>query len=181
VIVRPAIPADAAAIQSIYAHHVLHGTGTFEEDPPSIADIEARMDAILRRGLPYLVAAIDDRVAGFAYAGPFRLRAAYRYTAEDSIYIHPDHQGQGVGRRLLQAIVEACESLGLHQLLAVIGDSENQASIGVHRACGFEPIGITPGLGFKFGQWRDVVWMQKPLNGGVEAAPGGAGLDLSAG
>jgi phosphinothricin acetyltransferase len=173
------MPADAAAIQAIYAHHVLHGTGTFEEDPPSVADMEGRMDAVVRRGLPYLAAVIDERVAGFAYAGPFRLRAAYRYTAEDSIYIHPDHQGQGVGKRLLQAVVGVCEGLGLHQLLAVIGDSQNQASIALHRSCGFEPMGITPGLGFKFGQWRDVVWMQRALNGGNEAAPTATGLDLS--
>lgn len=180
-IVRPAIPADAAAVQAIYAHHVLHGTGTFEEDPPSVADIEGRMEAVLRRGLPYLVATRGEAILGFAYAGPFRLRAAYRFTAEDSIYIHPDHQGQGVGKRLLEAIVATCEGLGLHQLLAVIGDSENAGSIGVHRACGFEMIGVTPGLGFKHGRWVDVVWMQKALNGGADVAPSAKGLDLGAG
>ena len=180
-IVRPAIPADAAAIQAIYAHHVLNGTGTFEEDPPSVVDIQARMDAVIRRGLPYLAAVIDDQVAGFAYAGPFRLRAAYRYTAEDSIYIHPDNQGQGVGKQLLQAVVGICEGLGLHQLMALIGDSENHASIALHHSCGFTQTGVAHGVGFKFGGWRDVVWMQRALNGGVDAAPAAGGLDLSAG
>lgn len=179
-IIRAAIPADAAALQAIYGHHVLHGTGTFEEDPPTVADMQGRMDAILNRGLPYLSAEIDGQVAGFAYAGPFRLRAAYRYTAEDSIYIDPDHQGRGVGKQLLSEIIRRCDALGLHQLLAVIGDSQNHGSIGVHRSCGFELTGVSPGLGFKHGQWRDVVWMQKALNGGVGATPEVSGLDLSA-
>jgi phosphinothricin acetyltransferase len=178
-IVRPAQIADAADCQAIYGHHVIHGAGTFEEVPPTIAEIEARMAAITARGLPYLVAQIDGRVAGFAYAGPFRLRAAYRYTAEDSIYIHPDFQGRGVGKRLLGEVVAVCERMGLHQLLAVIGDSANAGSIGVHRACGFEPIGVTPGLGFKHGRWVDVVWMQKALNGGVGAPPTADGLNLT--
>jgi L-amino acid N-acyltransferase YncA len=177
-IVRPAINADAAAVQAIYAHHVLHGTGTFEEDPPTVADMEGRMEAILRRGLPYLVAEIDGKVAGFAYAGPFRMRAAYRYTAEDSVYIAPDRVGQGVGKRLVEEVVGVCERLGMHQLLAVIGDSANQASIGVHRSCGFEMIGTMPGVGYKFGRWLDVVLMSKPLNGGVEVAPAAKGMDL---
>ncbi|HET9159026.1 MAG TPA: GNAT family N-acetyltransferase [Caulobacteraceae bacterium] len=177
-IIRPAEAADAAAVQAIYGHHVLHGTGTFEEEPPSIAEIERRMTAIVQRGLPYLIAEIDGQAAGFAYAGPFRLRAAYRYTAEDSIYVHPERLGQGVGRPLLEAVVEACRQIGLHQLLAVIGDSANAGSIGVHRACGFELMGVTEGLGFKHGRWVDVVWMQKALNGGADVAPAAAGLDL---
>ena len=177
-IIRPAINADAAAVQAIYGHHVLHGTGTFEEDPPTVAEMESRMGAVLSRGLPYLVAEIDGRVAGFAYAAPFRTRAAYRYTAEDSVYIAPNRMGQGVGRQLVGEVVGVCERLGLHQLLAVIGDSANAGSIGVHRSCGFEMIGTMPGLGFKHGHWRDVVVMQKPLNGGVEVAPSAKGLDL---
>jgi phosphinothricin acetyltransferase len=178
VIVRAATDADAEALQAIYSHHVRHGLGTFEETPPSVEDMRGRMAAVQGRGLPYLVAEADGQVLGFAYAGPFRLRAAYRYTAEDSIYIHPDHRGRGVGKVLLQAVIEACEALGLHQLLAVIGDSANAGSIGVHRACGFEMIGVTQGLGFKHGRWVDVVWMQKPLNGGVDIAPEAKGLDL---
>ncbi|MDB5453161.1 MAG: family N-acetyltransferase [Caulobacteraceae bacterium] len=179
-IIRPAIPADAAALQAIYAHHVLHGAGTFEEEPPTVADMEGRMEAVLRRGLPYLAAVVEDRVAGFAYAAPFRLRSAYRFTAEDSIYIHPEHQGQGVGKTLLETVVGVCERAGLHQLMAVIGDSENKASIGVHRACGFALTGVSPGVGFKHGRWVDVVWLLRPLNGGVDAAPQVKGLDLGA-
>jgi L-amino acid N-acyltransferase YncA len=177
-IVRPAINADAAAVQAIYAHHVLHGTGTFEEDPPTIAEIEGRMDAVLRRGLPYLVAEEGGRVAGFAYAGPFRTRAAYRYTVEDSVYLAPDQIGRGVGRRLVEEVVGVCERLGMHQMLAVIGDSANAASIGVHRACGFTMIGTMPGVGFKFGRWLDVVLMSKALNGGAHAPPAAPGMDL---
>jgi L-amino acid N-acyltransferase YncA len=178
VIVRPAINADAAAVQAIYAHHVLHGTGTFEEDPPTIAEMEGRMDTVLRRGLPYLVAEIDDQVAGFAYAGPFRTRAAYRYCVEDSVYIAPDQIGRGVGRTLIDEVVGVCERLGMHQVLAVIGDSANAASIGVHRACGFMMIGTMPGVGFKFGRWLDVVLMSKALNGGAGVSPEAKGLDL---
>jgi len=178
VIIRPAIQADAGACQAIYGHHVDHGLGTFEETPPSVEDMQGRMAAVQGRGLPYLVAEADGEVLGFAYAGPFRLRAAYRYTAEDSIYIHPDHRGQGVGKVLLQAVIEHCEALGLHELLAVIGDSANLGSIGVHRACGFEMVGVTRGLGFKHGRWVDVVWMQRALNGGAESLPSAKGLDL---
>jgi L-amino acid N-acyltransferase YncA len=178
VIVRSATEADTPQVQAIYGHHVSHGLGTFEEVPPSLDDMRGRMSAIQARGLPYLVAEADGAVLGFAYAGPFRLRAAYRYTAEDSIYIHPDHRGRGVGKVLLSAVIEACEGLGLHQLLAVIGDSANAGSIGVHRACGFEMVGVTKGVGFKHGRWVDVVWMQRPLNGGAGLAPDAKGLDL---
>lgn len=177
--IRPIIPADTAAVQAIYAHHVLHGTGTFEEDPPTVSDIQSRIASVAGRGLPYLIAEIDGAIAGFAYAGPFRLRAAYRYTAEDSIYVAPGFIGQGVGRRLLEAVITECEMLGLHQLVGVIGDSANGASIGVHKACGFELMGVLPGLGFKHGRWLDVVWMQKPLNGGADIAPSATGLDLT--
>ncbi|CAN5192007.1 GNAT family N-acetyltransferase [soil metagenome] len=179
--IRPVIAADTAAVQAIYAQHVLNGTGTFEEDPPTVSDIQGRIEAVTRRGLPYLIAEIDGEIAGFAYAGPFRLRAAYRYTAEDSIYVAPSHIGQGVGRRLLEALIAACRDLGLHQLVAVIGDSANGASVGVHKSCGFELQGVLPGLGFKHGRWLDVVWMQLPLNGGAEISPTAAGLDLTNG
>lgn len=178
-IIRPVTPTDVAAIQAIYAHHVLHGTGTFEEDPPSVADMESRIAAVIGKGLPYLVAEDAGQIVGFAYAGPFRLRAAYRYTVEDSIYVAPDRQGQGVGKRLLEAIIAECQALGLHQLVAVIGDSANAGSQGVHRACGFELMGVLPGLGFKHGRWLDVVWMQKPLNGGAATTPDAPGLQFT--
>jgi len=177
-LVRPAAEADATACQAIYAHHVLTGTGTFEETPPDLAEMIRRRADILARGGPYLVAEIDGVVAGFAYAGPFRLRSAYRFTAEDSVYIAEHHRGQGVGKTLLTEVVAACEAIGIHQLLAVIGDSDNAGSIGVHRSCGFEIIGTLPGLGFKFGRFRDVVLMQKALNGGTDGEPGAGGLAL---
>ena len=177
-ILRPITRADVPAVQAIYAHHVEHGTGTFEEVPPSAEEMAERIAAVQRRSLPYLVAETDGEVAGFAYAGPFRLRAAYRYTAEDSIYVAPAKMGRGIGTRLLQAVVDECQALGLHQLVGVIGDSSNGGSIGVHRACGFELVGVLPGLGFKHGRWLDVVWMQKALNGGAQASPAARGLDL---
>jgi L-amino acid N-acyltransferase YncA len=179
-IIRPAEPADAEALAKIYGWHVLNGTGTFEETPPTAADMEARRRAVADRGLPYLVAAQDGRVLGFAYAAPFRTRAAYRYTVEDSIYLDPEQRGRGLGKALLVQVIDACEALGLRQVVAVIGDSANAASIGVHRSLGFEPAGVTRGLGYKGGRWLDVVWMQKALNGGDQGAPDGAGLDLEA-
>jgi L-amino acid N-acyltransferase YncA len=179
-IIRPAEPRDADALAAIYGWHVLHGTGTFEETPPSPADMEARRAAVAAHGLPYLVAVDGERVLGLAYAAPFRPRAAYRYAAEDSVYIDPELRGRGVGKALLERVLEACEGMGLRQVVAVIGDSANAASIGVHRSLGFEPAGVTRGLGYKGGRWLDVVWMQKALNGGDQGAPDGAGLDLEA-
>jgi phosphinothricin acetyltransferase len=177
-IVRPAAAGDVAAIQAIYAHHVLHGTGTFELVPPSVEEMAERIAAITTRGLPYMVAEMEGRVAGYAYAGPFRLRAAYSYTAEDTVYVSPDFHRRGVGRAVLARVIEDCERLGLHQLVAVIGGSDNAGSIGLHAALGFEPAGVTPGLGWKDGRWNDVVWMQRPLNGGVSRPPEGPGLGL---
>lgn len=177
-IVRPADAADAAAIQAIYAHHVLHGTGTFEEVPPSLEQMAQRMADVTGRGLPWVVGEEGGKVLGYAYASPFRLRSAYRYTAEDSVYVAPDAQGRGVGRAVLAEVIAACEALGLHQMLAVIGDSANTASIGVHRSLGFEMIGASPGLGFKQGRFLDVVFMQKALNGGTAGAPEADGLSL---
>ena len=176
--IRPATLADAAQLQAIYAHHVAHGTGTFEETAPDVAAMEKRIADVLDRGLPYLVAEEDGRIAGFAYASPFRLRSAYRYCAEDSVYVAPARLGQGVGRRLLEALVAACEAVGLRQLIAVIGDSTNAGSVGVHRACGFEMIGAAKGVGFKHGRFLDIVFMQRPLNGGTEGTPDWSGLVL---
>ena len=180
-IVRAAMAADAEALAAIYGHHVLTGFGTFEEEPPSAAEMEVRRAAIADRGLPYLVAEDAGRVLGFAYAAPFRLRAAYRYTVEDSVYIAPDAIGRGVGRAVLTAVLQACEDLGLRQVVAVIGDSCNVASIGLHRALGFEDRGIGKSFGFKHGRWVDIVWMQKALNGGDARAPDTPGVDLSGG
>ena len=177
-IVRTATPADVPAIAAIYAHHVLHGLGTFEEVPPSEEDMAARLTAVLAKALPYLVAEQDDAVLGFAYAAPFRLRSAYRFTVEDSVYIAPDAVGQGVGRTLLSAVIEGCEALGVRQITAVIGDSGNAASIGLHTALGFARTGASQSVGYKHGRWVDIVFMQKALNGGDETPPVEPGLSL---
>jgi len=178
-IIREATSADAEALAAIYGHHVLHGLGTFEEEPPSAAEMERRRAAIADLGLPYLAAEADGRIMGFAYAGPFRTRAAYRYTLEDSVYVAPDAVGKGVGRAVLGAVVEACEALGVRQLVAVIGDSGNAASIGLHAALGFRRAGVGEAFGFKHGRWVDIVWMQKALNRGSETNPEGPGVRLS--
>ena len=177
-LIRPATETDAEAVAAIYGHNVLHGFGTFEEVPPSPAEMDQRRLAVVGHGLPWLVAEDADRVLGYAYAGPFRPRAAYRYTVEDSIYLAPDAIGRGLGRALLSAVLDACEAIGLRQVVAVIGDSRNAASIGLHRALGFEPAGVGRNVGFKHGRWVDIVWMQRALNGGDSSAPEGGGLDL---
>ncbi|THD62589.1 GNAT family N-acetyltransferase [Phenylobacterium sp.] len=178
-IIRPATEADAQALADIYGDAVLHGFGTFEEAPPGPADMDARRRTIQEQGLPYLVAEVDGQVLGFAYAGPFRPRAAYRYTLEDSVYVSPAAKGQGVGRAVLSAVIAACEALGVRQLMAVIGDSGNAGSIGLHRALGFEQTGIGRSVGFKHGRWVDIVHMQKPLNGGDGRLPDGGGVTLT--
>ena len=178
-IVRPATEADAPALAAIYGDAVLNGFGTFEEVPPSPADMAARCRAVVERDLPYLVAEDAGRVLGFAYAAPFRPRAAYRYTLEDSVYVAPEAAGKGVGRTVLSAVIAACEVLGVRQLMAVIGDSENAASIGLHRSLGFEQTGVGRSVGFKHGRWVDIVHMQKALNGGDSLQPGGPGIRLT--
>ena len=178
VIVRPGRSQDAEALAEIYAHHVRHGVGTFEEIAPSATEMAERMAAVQVRGLPWTVVERDGRVKAFAYAAPFRLRAAYRYTAEDSVYVAPDAQRLGCGRAALNAVIEACQAMGLRQLVAVIGDSGNEGSLGVHRALGFEPAGVLPAVGFKHGRWLDVVLMTRALNGGGEGMPLEAGLDF---
>ncbi len=178
-IIRAAGEADDAALAAIYGHHVLHGFGTFEEVPPSTPEMGRRRAAVIGAGLPYLVAEDAGQVLGFAYAGPFRLRAAYRYTVEDSVYIASDAIGRGVGRQVLSAVLGACDAAGIRQVVAVIGDSGNAASIGLHRSLGFEPAGVGRGLGFKHERWVDIVWMQKALNGGDGRAPDVPGLSLS--
>lgn len=162
--IRPATQDDALAIAEIYAHHVLTGTGTFEIDPPSLEEIAARMDKVARRGWPWLVSLDEEGgVNGYAYAGPFRERAAYDATVEDSIYLAPHAMGQGVGRALLTALIEQCQKAGAQEMLAVIGDSDNIASIALHRALGFTDVGIMTRVGVKFGRKLDVVILQKSL------------------
>jgi phosphinothricin acetyltransferase len=177
-IVRPARAEDAPGLAAIYAHHVLNGMGTFEEAPPSPRDMAARLAAVQAHGLPWVVAQADCAVKAYAYAAPFRLRAGYRYTAEDSVYVAPDAQRQGLGRAALGAVIEACEAMGLRQLVAIIGDSANASSIGLHGALGFRPAGVLPTAGFKHGRWVDVVLMSRPLNGGGDSLPDAAGLDF---
>jgi L-amino acid N-acyltransferase YncA len=176
--IRDAGDADVAAILAIYGHHARSGLGTFEEDAPPRKEMETRMVAVQSEGLPYLVAERGGTILGFAYAAPFRMRRGYRFTAEDSVYVAPEAIGQGVGRVLLAAVIEACEALGLRQLTAVIGDSGNAASIGLHAALGFKHTGSSSAVGFKHGRWVDIVFMQRALNGGDQTPPNGAGLNL---
>ena len=165
-LVRNSTPADLAAVHAIYAHAVQHGTGTFEIEPPSPEELARRRDEVLARGLPWLVAEADGVVSGYAYAAPFRPRPAYRFTLEDSIYLAPDAQGRGIGRLLLAELLARGQASGARQMLAVIGDSGNQASVALHRALGFRPAGKLNSVGWKFGRWLDVVLMQRALGPG---------------
>ena len=168
--IRAAVEDDLPAIQAIYAHHVATGLGTFETDAPDISEMRARHARIVHSGLPYLVAENDGRIIGYAYANEFRPRAAYRSTVEDSVYVAHDAVGLGIGQALLNGVIEACTALGMRQMLAVIGDSHNAASIGAHRACGFSYVGVLTSVGRKFERWVDVVIMQRPLGDG-DATP----------
>ena len=176
-IIRPYTDADLAAVTAIYADSVLNGTGTFELDVPSSDEMRSRLAAPASLGLPVLVADIEGQVAGYAYAGPYRLRAAYRFMVEDSIYVSETFRGRGVGKALLDALLNACEALGMRQMVAVIGDSDNAGSIALHAAAGFEHVGVFHAAGWKFDAWRDVVFMQKALGLGATAAPDATGLD----
>jgi phosphinothricin acetyltransferase len=169
--IRHSSDGDIPAITAIYQHHVLHGTGTFEVDPPSEADMAARRADVLAKGLPWLVAEQDGRVLGFAYANWFKPRPAYRFSAEDSIYIADDARGLGLGRQLLSELAAQAEAAGVRKLLAVIGDSANAGSVGVHRALGFTEVGVLRSVGWKFGAWRDIVLMEKPLGAGDTTSP----------
>ncbi|MDQ2102386.1 GNAT family N-acetyltransferase [Azospirillum isscasi] len=169
--IRDCRPDDLARIQAIYAHHVLTGTASFEEVPPGLDELARRRDDVLARGMPYVVAETEGRVIGYAYAGPYRLRTAYRHTVEDSIYLDPDCMGRGAGRALLSAVIDRCAEAGCRQMVAVIGGSGNAASIGLHRSLGFEPAGVLKAVGFKFGNWVDSVLMQRPLSHGDAAPP----------
>lgn len=180
-IIRPAETRDAEALAAIYGHAVLHGFGTFEEIPPAPDEMARRMSVITGHGLPYVVAEDAGRVLGYAYASVFRPRPGYRFTVEDSVYVAPEAAGHGIGRAVLSEVLKACEALGLRQVLAVIGDSGNAASIGLHRALGFADSGVGRSVGFKHGRWVDIVFMQKPLNGGDTRPPDAPGLDLRGG
>ena len=170
-IVRPATMFDAPAIAAIYGHHVVHGAGTFEEEPPSPTDIAARMKAVQDRGYPWVVVEDEGRLVAYAYAGPYRDRSAYRFTAEDSVYVADDAFGNGYGRAALAAVISGCEAMGVRRMVAMIGDSQNEGSIALHRSLGFSFCGALPAVGFKAGKWLDVVFMQLPLNGGDRAPP----------
>lgn len=165
-IIRPSQASDLAAITAIYQHHVLHGTGTFELEPPSQEDMANRRDDVLSKRLPYLVATEGDQVIGYAYCNWFKPRPAYRFSAEDSIYMAPDALGRGYGRALLAELAAQAERAGVRKLIAVIGDSANLGSIRVHQSLGFTPVGVLKSCGWKFGQWRDVVLMDKALGAG---------------
>jgi phosphinothricin acetyltransferase len=162
-ILRDAMPADVPAITAIYAHHVLTGTGTFEEVPPDEAEMAARLAKVQNAGCAWLVTEQDGVVTGYGYYSQFRDRSAYRFTAEDSIYVRDDVRGMGVGKALVQALLERATAQGFRQMLAVIGDSENAGSIGLHASLGFRQVGVMRGVGLKFDRWVDVVTMQKAL------------------
>jgi phosphinothricin acetyltransferase len=169
--VRDASADDLAAVHAIYAHHVKHGFGTFDEEPPSLAAYEAKWREVVAMGLPWLVATDGGDVVGFAYAAAFRPRSGYRYTLEDSVYVRDDMRGRGIGLTLLEPLIERCIALGARQLVAVIGDSENHGSIALHRRAGFAHAGTVKAVGFKLGRWLDVVFMQRALNGGDSSLP----------
>jgi phosphinothricin acetyltransferase len=166
-IVRASAEADAARCMEIYRHHVLHGTASFEIEPPDLAEMKRRRAAVLELGLPHLVAERDGRVVGYAYAGSWRPRPAYRYSVEDSVYVDHEAVGQGVGTALLPMLIDQCTALGKRQMVAVIGDSAQTPSIRLHAACGFEMVGTLKNIGFKFGRWLDSVLMQRALGDGA--------------
>jgi L-amino acid N-acyltransferase YncA len=171
VAIRDFTPDDLEAVTRIYGRHVLHGTATFEEVPPSAEDMRLRTEKIRALGLPWLVATDGAAFLGYAYADRLRERSAYRFTLEDSVYIDPAYHRRGAGRALLRELIARCEARGYRQMIAAIGDSANQASIGVHRAVGFEQAGVYRSVGLKFGRWLDVVLMQRALGPGDTTLP----------
>jgi phosphinothricin acetyltransferase len=163
---------DAQAIAQIYSHYVLTSCSTFEEEPPAPGEIRTRMAELLRGGFPWIVAELSDgTVAGYAYAGPFKPRSAYRFTVENSVYIHPERVRRGLGTMLMRRLIAECEARGFRQMVAVIGDSANDASRRLHARLGFADAGMLPAAGFKFGRWVDVVLMQLPLGDGAATSP----------
>ena len=169
--IRAATEADVPDIQSIYAHHVLTGTGTFEEEAPSVEEMAQRFAKVVGHGGAWLVAADATGVLGYAYYSRFRDRSAYRFCVEDSVYVRDDVRGQGVGKALVARLIEDATAAGMRQMIAVIGDSENTGSIGVHASLGFQMVGTMRAIGVKFGRWVDVVSMQRPLGRGDADVP----------
>src|SRR5207248_5615918 len=161
--IRPTTPADLPAITEIYQHAVLYGTATFELIPPDLAEITRRFGALMDGGFPYLVAALEGRVVGYAYAGPYRPRPAYRFTVENSVYLQPSMHRRGIGLQLLKRLIAESETRGYRQMIAVIGDSANAGSSGMHSQCRLQMIGTRPCVGFKFGRWVDTAMMQRSL------------------
>jgi len=170
-ILRDVVQADIPAIADIYAHHVLHGLASFEETAPDAVEMAARFAALKAKSMPYICVTAGDRILGYAYAGPYRPRVAYRHTVEDSIYLAPGQEGRGLGRLLLAELIGRCTGMGLRQMVAVIGDSGNLGSIGLHRALGFREVGTLRSVGFKFGRWVDSVFMQRALGEGDASLP----------
>jgi phosphinothricin acetyltransferase len=170
-IIRAASLDDLNRIQAIYAHHVLHGSASFELEPPSLEEISQRWEAVLEQGFPYLVICTDNQVLGYAYANRFRARPAYRFSLENSIYLDAGMRGKGLGTRLLQHLMAECEAIGARQMIAVIGDSANVASIALHARCGFRFAGVLRASGWKHGRWLDTVLMQATLGAG-DLSPG---------
>ena len=169
--IRPSLESDLPAITAIYGHHVLHGTGTFETTPPTESEMAARRADVLAKGLPWLVLEEGGRVLGYAYCQWFKPRPAYRFSAEDSIYMHSDAAGKGLGRALLAELMKQAEAAGVRKLIAVIGDSGNAASVGVHKALGFEAVGTIRNCGWKFERWLDIVIMDKAIGEGAATRP----------
>jgi phosphinothricin acetyltransferase len=169
--IRPTAAADLPAITGIYEHAVRYGTATFELIPPDLTEMTRRFDALMEGGFPYFSASLEGRVVGYAYAGAYRPRPAYRFTVENSVYLLPAIHRRGIGLQLLQRLIAECESRGYRQMIAVIGDSANAGSIGVHAKCGFQLIGTHPDVGFKFGRWLDTVMMQRALGDGGTTLP----------
>jgi L-amino acid N-acyltransferase YncA len=171
VLLREARPGDGPALQRIYGHHVLHGFGSFEEIPPEAEEMERRRATVQGEGLPYLIAEAEGQVLGFAYAGRYRPRSAYRFTVEESVYVAPDATGRGIGRLLLAEVIARAEALGMRQMIAVIGDSANLGSIRLHERLGFQRAGLLAAVGWKRARWLDSVLMQRALGPGRERPP----------
>lgn len=170
-VIRDAVAGDLPAIAAIYGHHVRQGLASFEEEAPAVAEMARRHAELVGRGYPYLVAEIDGAVTGYAYAGPYRARPAYRHSVENSVYLAPDRQRTGIGSRLLEELIRRCEAAGFRQMVAIIGDSANAASIGLHARMGFRHAGVLTAIGYKHGRWVDSVLMQRPLGPGDTRDP----------